>query len=231
MRLDKYLHEVLNISRSQATKLVKSGDITLNGESVKSAAIHVQDADKVFLNGELLAAPLQTDVYFMLNKPQDIVCTLDDPFHASINSLFDIPGAQHLHAAGRLDADTTGLVLVTTDGQWSHRVTAPKHKCPKTYLVELDRPVTTDMISALQEGVMLHGEDRPTLPAEIEVHDDFHLTLIIQEGRYHQVKRMMAAVGNHVNALHRAQIGTVQLDESLAPGEFRPLTESEIASF
>lgn len=231
MRLDKYLHEVLNISRSQAGKLIKTGDITVNGMTVKSGSVHVEDTDVVVWNNEKLAAPLSQHAYFMLNKPAHIVCTLDDPHHASINSLFDIAGAQNLHAAGRLDADTTGLVLVTTDGQWSHRVTAPKRKCTKVYQVTLEDPITPDMIVQLEQGVMLHGEDKPTLPAQLMVHDDYHIELSIHEGRYHQVKRMMAAVGNHVQALHRSQIGPIALDSNLAPGDYRPLTENEIAAF
>jgi 16S rRNA pseudouridine516 synthase len=231
MRLDKYLHEVLNISRNQASKLIKTGDITVNGMIVKSGSVHVTETDQVVWNNEKLAAPLTGHVYFMLNKPADIVCTLDDPHHASINSLFDIAGAQNLHAAGRLDADTTGLVLVTTDGQWSHRVTAPKRKCTKVYQVTLEEPITPDMILQLEQGVMLHGEDKPTQPAELLVHDDYHIDLRIHEGRYHQVKRMMAAVGNHVQALHRSQIGPIALDANLAPGDYRLLTADEIAAF
>lgn len=137
---------------------------------------------------------------------------------------------QDLHFAGRLDVDTTGLVLITDDGQWSHRITSPKHKCDKTYRVWLADPVTDDYARQLQEGVQLRSERELTLPAQMETVGEKEVLLTIHEGKYHQVKRMFAALGNKVVALHRERVGDIILDEALDPGEYRYLTEQEIES-
>ena len=142
----------------------------------------------------------------------------------------DEPVAHKLHAAGRLDIDTTGLVLMTDDGQWSHRITSPRHHCEKTYLVELENPLEEGVAEQFAKGVQLHNEKDLTKPAVLEVITPTEVRLTISEGRYHQVKRMFAAVGNHVVGLHRERIGDITLDASLEPGEYRPLTEDEIAS-
>jgi len=167
--------------------------------------------------------------YFMLNKPQGYVCSTDDPDHPTILYFIDEPVAHKLHAAGRLDIDTSGLVLLTDDGQWSHRITSPKHHCEKTYLVTLEQPLAPDTADNFQAGVQLHGEKNLTRPATLEQISEHQVRLTISEGRYHQVKRMFAAVGNHVVALHRERIGAITLDDALEPGEYRPLTPEEVA--
>lgn len=135
---------------------------------------------------------------------------------------------ERLHSAGRLDLDTTGLVLLTDDGQWSHRITSPKHHCQKVYLVEVARPLTEDLIVTFNQGIKLNNEKALTKSAKLEILDKFHARLTINEGKYHQVKRMFAAVNNHVIALHREQIGNLKLD--VLEGEYRPLTAEEVNS-
>lgn len=137
--------------------------------------------------------------------------------------------AYKLHAAGRLDIDTTGLVLMTDDGQWSHRITSPRHHC-ENLSGDPESPVADDTAAQFAKGVQLHNEKYLTKPATLEVITPVQVRLTISEGRYHQVKRMFAAVGNRVVELHRERIGAITLDENLAPGEYRPLTEEEIAS-
>ena len=131
-----------------------------------------------------------------------------------------------------LHGSTTGLVLITDDGQWLHRITSPKHNHKKVYLVELDSPITENQIRILKEGVQLKKEKKRSLPAEIEIlsdkKKDQKIRMTISEGKYHQVKRMLAAVGNHVVTLHREKIAHIELDESLAKGQWRDLTEAEI---
>ena len=166
----------------------------------------------------------------MLNKPEGYVCSTDDPDHPTVLYFLDEPVAHKLHAAGRLDIDTTGLVLMTDDGQWSHRITSPRHHCEKTYRVTLESPVSDDTAEQFAKGVQLHNEKDLTKPAVLEILTPTDVRLTISEGRYHQVKRMFAAVGNHVVGLHRERIGAIELDPDLAPGEYRPLTEEEIAS-
>lgn len=230
MRLDKFLAENTGLTRSQAAKELKAGLVTVNGEIVKSGAVKISEQDEICYDGEQLTW-VEDGVYFMLNKPQGCVCSHDETDYPSVYQFFDYPLSIRLHTAGRLDADTTGLVLLTDDGKWSHRITSPKHHCEKTYLVTLADPVEDFYTEKLQAGILLRGEKTPTLPAELEILDDYNVNLTISEGRYHQVKRMFAALGNKVVALHRWRIGNIVLDETLEEGEFRPLSEQEIGEF
>lgn len=230
MRLDKFIAEQTNLTRSQAAKELKAGAVTVNGEIIKSGAHKVSEQDEIRYDGERLEW-VAAGQYFMLNKPQNCVCSHDDGDYPSVYQFFDYPLSSRLHTAGRLDADTTGLVLLTDDGQWSHRITSPKHHCEKTYLVTLADPVEDFYADKLREGILLRGEKTPTLPAELEILDDYNVNLTISEGRYHQVKRMFAALGNKVVALHRWRIGHIVLDEQLEEGEYRALNAEEIGGF
>ncbi|MDD7426100.1 MAG: 16S rRNA pseudouridine(516) synthase RsuA [[Actinobacillus] rossii] len=230
MRLDKFLAEQTGLTRSQATKVLRQGAVEINGKIEKSGSIKVTPEDEIMFEGELLEWVIGHQ-YFMLNKPQNCVCSHDDGDYPTVYHFFDYPLAGKLHTAGRLDADTTGLVLLTDDGQWSHRITSPKHHCKKTYLVTLADPVESHYQIACEQGILLRGEKAPTQPAKLEILDDYNVNLTISEGRYHQVKRMFAVLGNKVVGLHRWRIGDVVLDERLAEGEFRALTEEEVESF
>lgn len=230
MRLDKFIAEQTGLTRSQAGKALRAGGATVNGEVEKNGARKISQADEIVFEEQRLDW-LSEGVYVMLHKPQYCVCSHDDGDYPSVFQFFDYPLASKLHCAGRLDADTTGLVLLTDDGQWSHRITSPKHHCEKTYLVTLADPVEAFYHTQLAEGILLRGEKTPTKPAKLDILDDYNVNLTISEGRYHQVKRMFAALGNKVVALHRWRIGNVVLDETLEEGEFRVLTEQEIAYF
>ena len=201
----------------------------MDGDIVKDSSFKLLPEHDVEYDGNTLVQ--QTGPrYFMLNKPQGYVCSTDDPDHPTVLYFLDEPVAHKLHAAGRLDIDTTGLVLMTDDGQWSHRITSPRHHCEKTYLVTLENPLDESTAEQFAKGVQLHNEKDLTKPAVLEAVTPTEVRLTISEGRYHQVKRMFAAVGNHVVGLHRERIGDIALDASLAPGEYRPLTAEEIAS-
>ncbi|MCW8994509.1 MAG: pseudouridine synthase, partial [Psychromonas sp.] len=130
--------------------------------------------------------------------------------------------------AGRLDADTTGLTLITDDGQWSHQITSPRRKCAKRYRVTLAQPLADNAVERFKEGIQLKSENQPCLPATLIRLSETEVLLTISEGKYHQVKRMFAALGNHVISLHREQIGKIELDKNLAAGEWRYLTEDEV---
>ena len=136
-----------------------------------------------------------------------------------------------LQVVGRLDLDTTGLVLITDDGQWSHRITSPRHECAKTYRVWLADPIAPGTAELFAEVVLLRSEKEKTRPAQLEILGECEARLTIHEGKYHQVKRMFAAVGNKVIGLHREQIGALALDEALEPGEYRELSAAEVALF
>lgn len=230
MRLDKFIAENTGLTRSQAGKALRAGQVSVNGETEKNTARKISEQDQICFDGQPLAWT-QPGQYFMLYKPQQCVCSHDDGDYPTVFQFFDYPLSSKLHCAGRLDADTTGLVLLTDDGQWSHRITSPKHHCEKTYLVTLADPVEDFYAEQLAEGLLLRGEKTPTKPAVLGVLDDYNVNLTISEGRYHQVKRMFAALGNKVVALHRWRIGHVILDDNLAEGELRALTEEEIGGF
>ncbi|MBP2167569.1 16S rRNA pseudouridine516 synthase [Erwinia toletana] len=229
MRLDKFLSQQLEISRAIAAREIRAKRVTIDGEIVRDTSFKLEPEHQVEYDGN----PLQQQFgprYFMLNKPEGYVCSTDDPDHPTVLYFLEEPTAYKLHAAGRLDIDTTGLVLMTDDGQWSHRITSPRHHCEKTYLVTLELPLAEDTAQQFADGVQLHNEKSLTKPATLEVIGEHQVRLTISEGRYHQVKRMFAAVGNRVVALHRERIGEIALDDDLAPGEYRALTAEEIAS-
>ncbi|MDU7784789.1 MAG: 16S rRNA pseudouridine(516) synthase RsuA [Aggregatibacter aphrophilus] len=230
MRLDKFLAEMTDLTRSQATKVLRQSAVTINGKIEKSGAAKVGPNDEICYDGERLAWVAEGQ-YIMLNKPQGYICSHEDGDHPTIYQFFGYPLSARLHSAGRVDVDTTGLVLLTDDGQWSHRITSPKHHQPKTYLVTLADPVEANYVQACTEGILLRGEKDPTKPATLEILDDYNVNLTISEGRYHQVKRMFAALGNKVVGLHRWKIGALVLDDSLEEGEYRALTAEEVAYF
>ena len=227
-RLDKFISHLTELPRTKTKAGIKRKYAQVNGQVVTSFDFQVTPTDVVLWQGEQLQE--LGDRYFMLNKPQGYVCATTDELHQTALDLLDEPVMSQLHIAGRLDIDTTGLVLITNDGNWSHKITSPKHKKFKTYLVETLTPISDEAIEQLAQGVQLHGEKGPTLPAQVEKLADYSVRIAICEGKYHQVKRMFAAVDNKVVALHREQIAEIVLDPTLAEGEYRPLTAQEISA-
>jgi 16S rRNA pseudouridine516 synthase len=229
MRLDFFVAHATGLSRREVRILLARGEISVDEDLRPKANLQLQPGQAVRCRGALLSLPGQR--YLMLHKPAGVVSSTSDRDGTSVLQLLPAELRRDLHIVGRLDADTTGLLLLSSDGQWSHRITSPKSSCSKVYRVTTARPLTGEMIGQLRSGVLLRGEERPTLPAHVEQLDDCCLRLTIDEGRYHQVKRMLAAVGNHVEALHRERIGLLALDPALAPGEYRVLTAEETALF
>lgn len=244
MRLDKFICKSTELTRNEAKKLLKSGEVRVNGEIAKNAAMQVHENNTITIDGQVLTA--RTSRYFMLHKVVDSICSNVDEIYPSVLNFIDVDKAFDLHIAGRLDADTTGLVLITDDGRWSHNVISPKKACQKTYRVWLRDAICADksveLIEQFKEGLQLQGESSLTRPAVLALvmDDDLfanesnevtnEVLLTITEGKYHQVKRMFAAVGNRVIGLHREQIGGIELGD-LAPGEWRELTTEEVALF
>lgn len=231
MRLDKFLCESLGVTRREATILLRRGEVFVDQVIEKRAATKITEAMQVEWQSRIL--PMPGPRYFMLNKPDGFVCSHEDSHNPSALILLDEVKLEKLHFAGRLDVDTTGLVLITDDGQWSHRITSPKHACEKVYRVWLEDAIEPHYQSEIERGISLRSEKNPTLPGKMQVVNpsENELLLTISEGKYHQVKRMFAALGNKVERLHRESIGQILLDEDLAPGEYRPLTDDEIANF
>jgi 16S rRNA pseudouridine516 synthase len=229
VRLDKFLVQAAGLSRSMAQKAVRGGRVTVDGEVLKDPAHRLGNRPSVCLDGMLQA--LVGPRYLMLHKPPGYVCATQDPLHPTVLDLLPAGLRPGLHIAGRLDRDATGLVLLTDDGAWSHRVTSPRHHCAKRYRVRLAEPVTEQDVSRLRAGVQLRGEAKPTRPAQVVLLGEQELLLTIEEGRYHQVKRMFGALGNRVEALHRDRVGVVALDAAELPqGEFRDLSPAEVAA-
>ncbi len=228
MRLDRYLASVTDYSRSDAKKLIKAGEITVDGIVVRDPAQGIAIDAEVSLSGHSLRAAGPR--YIMLNKPQGYICAARDRRHQTVLDLMDEDNPERLHVAGRLDIDTTGMVLLTDDGNWSHAVTSPQRKCWKSYYVETAEVITEQTQLHFSRGVFLKDDKARTLPAELEILGERVARLKICEGRYHQVKRMFGAEGNLVTSLHREAIGDIVLDADLAEGEYRYLTAAEVAS-
>lgn len=226
MRLDKYISNASDYSRAQVKRLIKKTLVKVNGDIITNPAATIATTAKVYLDGILIAMPGPR--YFMLNKPSDVVSATKDSEHPTAIDLIDEPRTEQLQIAGRLDIDATGLLLITDDGQWNHSITSPRSDCRKTYQVMVAEPLNSALVQKFQEGIWLEGEKRRCLPADLNIVDDHHALLTISEGKYHQVKRMFAALENHVTQLHRVQIGNIILDENLEPGHYRPLTLQEI---
>ncbi|HSB96403.1 MAG TPA: 16S rRNA pseudouridine(516) synthase RsuA [Spongiibacteraceae bacterium] len=228
MRLDKFIANVTDLSRSDAKRFIKARLVNVAGQTIEDPQYEVDAAADVTLEGRALRRALPR--YFMLHKPDGYVCATKDRKHSTVLDLLHEDNREALHIVGRLDIDTTGLVLLTDDGQWSHRVTAPKSDCDKTYLLQTAEPIVPQLVEQFARGLFLLAEKQRLKPAQLEIIDALNARLTISEGKYHQVKRMFGAVGNAVVRLHRERIGAIVLDPTLAEGEYRSLTAEEVAS-
>ncbi|GAB2481182.1 pseudouridine synthase [Alkalibacterium psychrotolerans] len=233
MRLDKLLaHSGLG-TRKEVKKLLKTKIVEVNGVVEVNPKTHVDpDTDSITVGGEEL--DYQEFVYFMMNKPQGVISATEDLMHETVLDLMEIQDSlQEPHPVGRLDIDTEGLLLLTNDGKLTHRLLSPKHHVDKTYYAEIDGVVTEEDIEAFKKGVTL-DDDYQTLPAELtilesdEENQTSKIELTIQEGKFHQVKRMMKAVGKEVVYLKRLSMGPLTLDKNLELGTYRELTEEEL---
>ncbi|PCI72719.1 MAG: 16S rRNA pseudouridine(516) synthase [Gammaproteobacteria bacterium] len=229
LRLDKFIAKATGSTRSKAKKLILSGQVSVDQKICKSVGLIVSSQNQIELSGDVLA--FTGNRYILINKPKGCICSSKDEQYPSVFNLLGLNNLDKLHFAGRLDVDTSGLVLISDDGQWTHRITSPTHKQAKTYIVTTSEPLTRKAIQQLEKGVLLKDSAKPTLPAIVSTIDDYTYSIAITEGRYHQVKRMFAAVGNHVVELHRRSIGSLILDETMEDGQWRHLTEKEIESF
>ena len=234
MRLDKFLSKATELSRKDCKKILHAGEVTVNGEVVKDASLHIDEViDDIEWAGEPLSVAMGNR-YLLLYKPEGFECTLKPKEWPIVTDLIDVPQLGSLRIAGRLDVDTTGALLLSDDGGFLHRVTSPKHHVAKVYELTLAEPMTEAQqafaIKELAKGIMLEDEYDKTKPAELSFSDATHAKLVLTEGKYHQVKRMMGYFGNKVIELHRASIGNITL-EGLEKGESRFLTAEEIDQF
>ena len=234
MRLDKFLSKATELSRKDCKKILHAGEVTVNGEVVKDASLHIDEVDDdIEWAGEPLSVAMGNR-YLLLYKPEGFECTLKPKEWPIVTDLIDVPQLGSLRIAGRLDVDTTGALLLSDDGGFLHRVTSPKHHVAKVYELTLADSMTEAQqafaIQELAKGIMLEDEYDKTKPAELSFSDATHAKLVLTEGKYHQVKRMMGYFGNKVIELHRASIGNITL-AGLEKGESRFLTAEEIDQF
>lgn len=228
MRLDKFLCELNIGSRSQVKELIRRGKISVNNTVVKTADLKIDEKkDIVCVQGQTLS--YRKFYYYMLNKPAGVVSATQDNLSDTVIGLLRPEDRRaDLFPVGRLDKDTEGLLLLTNDGALAHRLLSPGRHVDKTYHVTIEHALTAQDIQRLEQGVDI-GEDEPTLPARVEIlSPETELLLTIHEGKFHQVKRMLFAVNNLVTALRRTDFGGLKLDGTLAPGEYRPLSEEEV---
>ncbi|QHD05817.1 16S rRNA pseudouridine(516) synthase [Pseudomonas sp. R76] len=228
MRVDRFLSNLPRFNRQQVRLLLVERRVTVDGVAVSDPHHAVREFSRVCVDDEVLQVGKPAR-YFMLHKPQGCVSATTDPQHPTVLDLLDEPDKGELHIAGRLDFNTTGLMLITNDGQWSRRLTQPQTKLPKVYRVETEQAITPEYAVTFAAGVYFAFEDLTTQPAELELLGPKTARLSIVEGRYHQVKRMFGHFDNKVIGLHRERMGALVLDDLLAPGEYRALTDDEIA--
>ncbi|MBS4761141.1 rRNA pseudouridine synthase [Carnobacteriaceae bacterium zg-ZUI252] len=224
MRLDKYLGQVGVATRTQAKQLVKQGRITINDQVIKKSDIKIDEyKDTVCLDGKVLH--YQKFVYYMLNKPQNVVSATQDNLHQTVMDLLN-ENTKDIFPVGRLDIDTTGLLLLTNDGQLAHSLLSPKKHVSKVYHVTVEYPLSSDDIEAFKNGIVL-SDGFVCQSATLDVVDDTTAYVTICEGKFHQVKRMFLARSNRVLALKRVAMGPLKLDETLPLGAYRELTIDE----
>ena len=239
MRLSELLYSQGFGTRRLCAGLIENGLVTVRGEVLSEPATEIDVSTwPVAYTVQGQSWEYQQRAYVMLNKPAGYECSHRPGAWPSVYTLLPAPlrqrptpgKVQGVQAVGRLDQDTTGLLLLSDDGAFIHRMNSPRHHVPKVYEVTTKHPLDERQIARLRAGVVLDDDPKPVAATAAEAVGDHHLRLTLTEGKYHQVKRMVAAVGNRVEALHRSRIGGLALPTDLAPGEWRWLGEDELAS-
>lgn len=245
MRLDKFVCKSTELTKTEAVQRINAGEVSVNEAIATDEASQVHENNRVMLKGVRLKA--RDFRYILMHKPAGTICSNIDEAYPSVFNYLEVDHSEankldvdylkvdrvsELHIAGRLDADATGLVLITDDGRWSFNITAPANQCSKVYRVglskEMSDQVAEQVASLFDKGVQLQGEQQLCLPASLQVISPKEVLLTLTEGKFHQVKRMFTAVGNRVISLHREQIGDIFLDVEV--GRWRYLTHDEVQS-
>ena len=232
MRLDKYLVTCAVGSRTEVKNFLKAGRVTVNGKKEKSAKLQInEETDEICFDGQKL--DYEEFVYYMMNKPQGVISATEDPKHKTVLDLLDdLARSKEVFPVGRLDIDTYGLLLLTNDGKLAHALLSPKRHVDKTYLAQINGVMTDTDIETFAQGIPL--KDFTCQPAKLEIlsvdteKEESLVRVTIAEGKFHQVKRMVAYCGKEVVDLQRLTMGTLTLDENLKRGEWRRLTKEEL---
>lgn len=232
MRLDKYLVACAVGSRTEVKNFLKDGRVTVNGKKEKSAKLQInEDTDEIYFDGQKL--DYEEFVYYMMNKPQGVISATEDPKHKTVLDLLDdLARSKEVFPVGRLDIDTHGLLLLTNDGKLAHALLSPKRHVEKTYLALVKGMMTNADVETFAQGIPLKDFTcQPAKLALVSVDTEKHQSLVrvtIAEGKFHQVKRMVAYCGKEVVDLQRLTMGTLTLDEDLKRGEWRRLSKEEL---
>lgn len=234
IRLDKYLADMSVGTRQEVKKYIRQGRVKINEDIIKKPEYKIrEDEDKVAFDGAPVA--YETFEYYMLNKPAGVISATEDKRDKTVLDLIKEKKRKDLFPVGRLDKDTEGLLLITNDGALAHRLLSPKKHVDKCYYAKISGGVTEDDVRVFKERINIGTQEEPewTMPAELKILEKgtvSRIRLTIREGKFHQVKRMFLAVGKEVVYLKRERMGALVLDEELAPGEYRKLTDSELKS-
>lgn len=231
-RLDRFISETCLVNRKAVRLMLAQKRVQVDNVFASDVDQIVDQFSTITLDGKCLQSNLPH--YIMLNKPVGVVCATRDEKHKTVIDLlkgqYDEQLIDNLHIVGRLDLNTSGLVLLTNDSRWSERLTSPEHKVAKCYRVTLANPLTTDYVSAFAEGMYFSYEQLTTQPALLRILSTFEAEVVLTEGRYHQIKRMFGRFRNQVVTLHRHTIGNLMLDETLLQGSSRYLTPKEVVN-
>lgn len=231
MKLEDFISKRLQLGRRSARALILDGKVTHRGDPTEDHRREVTRFDEVAVAGEIIQ-PALPRLYLMLHKPVGILSATSDREHRTVLDLIDHPDKATLHLAGRLDRSSTGLILLSNDGEWSESLTLPGRKVEKSYLVETDRPIPAEAVERFAEGFHFLTEGITTLPALLEILAPQRARVTLHEGRYHQIKRMFHRLdGIRLRSLHRDRIGPLSLPIDLPPGQWRPLTGAELDAF
>lgn len=226
MRLDRFIESKFACSARTVRHLLAERKIFVNGIAVADGRQQITKFCRIEAEGKLLQ--VREPIYLMLHKPRGCVSATTDNKNTTVLDLIEWPAKQTLHLAGRLDFNSTGLLLLTNNGSWSSRITLPTEKIPKTYRVETKHKITAEYVEKFAAGIYFRYENLTTSPAVLKILSANSAELTIYEGRYHQIKRMFGFFQNQVIALHRLSMGGIVLDANLAPGAYRHLTAAEI---
>jgi 16S rRNA pseudouridine516 synthase len=225
-RLDRFISAKTATPKSNVRLMLAQKRIRVDGQLATDLSQPIDQFSHVVLDGNVLQNNSRR--YIMMNKPIGVVSATKDEQHKTVMDLLCEEDAADLHIVGRLDLNSSGLLLLTNDGDWSRALMSPENKVAKVYEVTVEHPITNECIQAFANGMYFSYEDITTKPAKLERISECIARVTLEEGRYHQIKRMFGRFRNPVLALHRVSIGEIKLDDGLAPGEYRVLRENEI---
>lgn len=233
-RIDRYISKQCSINRRDIKLMLAQGRIVINAHVVREITTIVEEFDHVVLDGKVLQD--KKAVYLMVNKPIGVVSATKDELHKTVIDLLPdtVAGsevkAEDLHIVGRLDLNTSGLLLLTNNSRWSRRLMSPEEKVPKVYQVAVQNELNEEYISAFAEGMYFAFENITTQPAQLTILSSHLAEVVLTEGKYHQIKRMFGRFRNPVIALHRSKVGNLSLDNDLSVGQYRLLTSEEVST-